>query len=221
MYEPFVTYKVFNDPEVAKAFATILDEQQVPFRIEEDSYNFDPSYANHPLNKDYRIKLMQKDFVRANEAFAQYFKATLDSIEEDYYLFQFTDQELLEILLKPDEWGDLDYQLAQKILKDRGRPASLDELEEFKKRRIEQLKKPEKTDYSSVILGYVFAIFLSPIGIFLGYMVAYSKKQLPDGQATYVYSDTQRFHGMIILFTSIGLTIFYTAAVVSRSFFNS
>ena len=221
MPEPFVTYKVFNDPEVAKAFAAILDSHQVSFRLEEDAYNFDPSYANHPLNKDYRIKLMQKDFAQANEAFAQYFKATLDSVEKDYYLFEFTDQELLDILLKPDEWGELDYQLAQKILNDRGRPVSPQLLEEFKQKRIEQLKKPERTEYTSIIVGYFFAIALSPVGIFLGQMLAYSKKQLPDGQAIYAYSSTQRFHGRVIFFTSIGLTIIYAAAVISRSLFLS
>ena len=127
----------------------------------------------------------------------------------------------MDILLKPDEWGELDYQLAQKILNDRGRPVGPELLAEFKKKRLEQLKKPEKTEYSSIVLGYVFTILFSPAAIFLGHMLAYSKKQLPDGQSIYAYSSTQRFHGRIILFTSIGLTIFYTAAVISRSLFLS
>jgi len=219
MQEPFVTYKVFNDPEIAKAFASILDEHQVPFRIEEDAYNFDPSYANHPLNKDYRIKIRQKDFPKANEAFAEHFKATLDSVEKDYYLYEFTDEELLDILLKPDEWGELDYQLAQKILNERGRIYSPEQLGDFKMQRIEQLRKPEKTEYTSIIIGYLFAIFLAPVGIGLGYMLAYSKKRLPDGTAANAYSDTQRFHGTVIFVLSCGLTVFGLWAAMTKSFF--
>jgi hypothetical protein len=218
MNEQFVTYKVFNDPELAKAFADILEQNKILFKVDEDTYNFDPSYAFNPLNKDYRIKIRQGDFHRANEAFAQHFQATVDSVEKDYYLYAFTDQELFEILQKPDEWGELDYQLAQKILTDRGRSVNPEQLDGFKNARLEQLRKPEKTEYTSIVVGYVLAVVLGFVGMFLGYMLAYSKKTLPNGQTTYAYSETQRQHGRIILVISSVISAYVLLATLTKSF---
>ncbi|MDP4264192.1 MAG: hypothetical protein Q8941_16810 [Bacteroidota bacterium] len=217
MQEPFITYKVFTDPALAVEFAEVLNQYSIPFKVEEDAYNFDPSYANHPLNKDYRLKIRQRDFTEANAAFENFFKGYVDSIDKNYYLYDFTDEELMEILAKPDEWGGLDYQLAQKILKNRGKEITARELDDFKKKRLEELKKPEKTEYTSIIMGYLCSLLLFPVGIFLGYMLLCAKKTLPDGQKIYAYSKTQRFHGELIMVISSAI---FLLAFLRIFFFN-
>jgi hypothetical protein len=147
---------------------------------------------------------------------SEYFKPLVDSVEPDYYLFDFTSEELMEIILKPDEWGDFDYQLAQKILEDRGRPVNPGHLKEFKNKRLQQLREPERTDFNSVVLGYVFVALFPPAGIFLGYMLAFSRKNLPDGSYAYSYSGTQRLHGKIILaISSVATAIMLTLAITN------
>ena len=64
------------------------------------------------------------DFPRAHLALKAYYQAQLSTMDPDYYLFSFTDTELLEIVTHPDEWGHLDYALAKKLLADRGKPLS-------------------------------------------------------------------------------------------------
>jgi hypothetical protein len=216
MIESFITYKVFADPSLAKDFGEILSLQNISFTIEEDTSNLDSSFANHPLNRDYRLKLKQKDFIAANSALEDFFKKYAETVEEDHYLNDFSDSELMEILIKPDEWGELNYQLAQRILKDRGKEITMENLEAFKKQRLEELSQPEKTDYSSIVFGYVFALVFSPASIFLGYMVAYSKKTLPDGQRVYAYTKTQRFHGEIILIIA---SLVFLFALIGLFFF--
>jgi hypothetical protein len=67
--------------------------------------------------------LPPKDFAVAQRELEKYYRAQIAHAEDDYYLFEFSDAELNEILSKPDEWGDFDYQLAQQLLRERGNGA--------------------------------------------------------------------------------------------------
>lgn len=210
MNEPFITYKAVPDLELAEDIGEILKQKNIQFIIEEDASNLDASFGNHPLNRDYRIKLKQRDFISANNALSDFFEKYAESVEKDHFLYGFSNDELTDILTKPDEWGELNYQLAQKILKERGKEITAEQLEDYKKQRLNELSKPEKTDYTTIILGYVFA-FLYPAAFFLGYLLAYSKKNLPNGQRVYAYSKRQRFHGELILIIS---SIFFVMALI-------
>src|SRR5918993_2096184 len=139
MTDAYVTFKTFNDKETAEDFADVLKQASVDFFIEEDALVFDPSYANNPLNKDYAIKVKQAQFKAAEKAYDRYFEGMLDKVPDDYYLFSFTDDELKEILAKPDEWGSFDYQLSQKILKQRGIIISPEEKQALKSERYKAL----------------------------------------------------------------------------------
>lgn len=203
MSNEFVTFRVFADQDIARDFASILDNNNLPYRVEEDALSFDVSYAFNPLNKDYRIRLRQEDFDRATEIFNKYFNDQLDTLPADYYLFEFTTLELKEIITKPDEWGNLDYMLAQKLLSERGETVTANELASLKLKRKVELSKPEKTDWFMTVMGYILSVFLPLIGVIVGLMISSSKKTLPDGQVVFTYNADQRFHGKVIIAISI------------------
>jgi hypothetical protein len=138
----------------------------------------------------------------------------LDEVDKDYYLFSFSDAELAEIISRPDEWGHLDYQLAQKILKERGKGIDDSEIELLKFRRFNELAEPESTNDIWIVLGYVasltggiFGILGGFIGILAGWSLAYWKKTLPDGQKVYVYNDQARRHGKVMIILSVVTSI--------------
>ncbi len=120
MIRDYQTFRTFTDRETAESFADVLQQHGIQFLIEEDRLTFDPSYAHNPLNKDYRIKISPGDFTKAYAAYETYFASLVDKVEPDYYLHSFSDEELVEIVMKPDEWGTFDYLLAQKLLAERG-----------------------------------------------------------------------------------------------------
>lgn len=91
----------------------------------------------------------------------------INEIDKDYYLFEFTNEELYEILLKSDEWSAFDYTLTQKILSERGKPVDSGLLHSLKKERLKELAKPEDNQHSWIIGGYLFAI----LGVFLGLII--------------------------------------------------
>lgn len=198
MTEDLRTFKTFNDIELAEGLADVLEKHNISSVIEEDVLNFDPSYANHPLNKDYRLKIRQEDFQKANKALQEFYKTELDNVAPDYYLFDFSDEELMDIISKPDEWGEFDFLLAQQILDKKGKTITQERIEKLKQERIREVAQPEKTDNSLIITGYITAVFFPPAGIFIGLLMAYSKKTLPDGNIVYTYNKIQTKHGEII-----------------------
>jgi hypothetical protein len=213
MYSPYVTFKIFPDKDSAEDFSEVLRLAGIDFEIEEDSLVFDPSYANNPLNKDYVVKIRQSDMSAATKAYADYFEKQIDQAPPDHYLFEFTDQELEEILAKPDEWGTFDYLLSRKILSQRGIEIPDEKLALLKAERYKQLAQPESENISNIAAYYVISILIVPVGIIIGWIWAYSKKQLPDGNKIYAYNQTVRKHGRILFF---GCTVLFLIAVYLR-----
>ncbi|HEX2607490.1 MAG TPA: hypothetical protein VHK91_08925 [Flavisolibacter sp.] len=208
MNDSYRTFKTFPDAETAHDFSEVLKSSGIPFFVEENALTFDPSYANNPLNKDYGVKILPSDFDRANKALAAYYAAQPDAAE-DYYLYQFSSEELKDILKKPDEWGNYDYQLAQKILQSRGVVITDEERESWKTERLRLLAQPEKERSSNVIGYYILGILFSPVGLIIGWIWSRSKKTLPDGRSVYAYEANIRKHGGII-FTIAAILLLLT-----------
>lgn len=207
MTENYSSFKTFNEKETAEDFAEILKEYGIDFYIEEDVLEFDPTYANNALDKDFHIMIKQEDFGKAKQAYEAYFAKGLHNAPPDYYLFSFSDEELKEIMAKPDEWGTFDYLLAEKILKDRGISITETEKQTLKTERYKVLQEQQKEKPSNILLYYIFCLIVFPIGILIGWAWAYSKKTLPDGKKVAAYdSDIQR-HGKIIFALALALFV--------------
>jgi hypothetical protein len=207
MADNYSSFKTFNDKETAEDFSEVLKEYGIDFFIEEDVLEFDPTYANNALDKDFHIMVKQQDFGKAKQAYEAYFKKGLQNAPPDYYLFSFSENELKEIMAKPDEWGTFDYLLAEKILHDRGIGITETEKQELKTERYKQLQEEQKEKLSNILLYYIFCLIIFPIGILIGWAWAYSKKTLPDGKKVPAYdSDTQR-HGKIIFILAVILFV--------------
>jgi len=206
MVEPFLIFQSYNDFALVKEVEEILTSNGVPVKFDDTSSPIDPLIIGSPLEADIRLKIRPQDFEKANLLLQSKYKVQPEGVEKDYYLLDFTDQELLEILQKPDEWGSFDYNLAQKLLRDRNIDIKEEELQRYREQRIKELSKPETEGKSWIYLGYFIAIFFSPIGIFYGVTVVNFKKTLPNGQRVYNYSEKDRKHGKNILVISSVLT---------------
>jgi hypothetical protein len=194
----------------------VLKQNGIHYFIEEDMLVFDPSYANNPLNKDYAITLRRSDFKVAHTAYDEYFAKLLDNVPEDYYLLSFTHDELLEILAKPDEWGSFDYQLAQKLLKEKGIEITREKAEILKAERYKELAQPESEPAKNIVGYYILCILFFPVGLVIGWVWGNSKKQLPDGYKVYAYNDKVRKHGRrIFLISMIILAMRVTLKIIN------
>jgi hypothetical protein len=216
MNESFLTFKKFKDLELAKIIANQLKQSNIEFLLEDNPKFFDPTFANNTFDPYIFIKIKPGDFTRANEALEEHYKISLNSVDSDYYLFEFTDHELLEIISKPDEWGPLDYQLSKKILTDRGKEVRPNEEALLKEKRLNELKKPESSPEFWIYFGYISAILGGFFGIIIGSSLIYLKKTLPNGQRVYTYGDKERKHGKRMLFISCIFLILYLIMALNQ-----
>jgi len=203
----FITYKKFNDIALANELAELLDANNVKYFLEEEAPSFDPSFS-YAHTKEYVVKVMPDDFERVNEVVKENAEENIGEVESDYYLLSFTNQELMDVITKADEWNAFDVQLARKLLAERGNAISDDEIEEIEKKRIEELKVTEPSQSSWIIWGYAFAFGGGILGFFIGWHLWTYKKTLPNGEMLYGYSENDRGQGKIIFYLSfVGLAI--------------
>jgi hypothetical protein len=203
MTDNWLTFQRFNDMELANTIGGQLAEAGIQYIIEDNSKFFNPSFVNNTIDAAISLKLQSAEFPKAQLALEAYYKKQVEQVDKDYYLFQFTDAELTEIVSKPDEWGHFDYQLAQKLLAERGKMVIPEEAIQLKAQRIEVLSQPEPVSKAWIYLGYACAILGGLFGIVAGATIAFMKKTLPDGQRVYAYSEQQRKHGKRILVIAI------------------
>jgi hypothetical protein len=203
MEPEFITYKKFNDIGLANELTEVLNKHHIKYSIEEASQTFDPTFSFNPLAKEYAIKISSDDFERVNQILKEEESENIDGVDKDYYLFSFTNDELMEVVTKADEWSPFDVVLSRKILDQRGIKISEKDLVEKEKNRISELKKTKPLSTIQLVICYIFAIGGGLIGIPIGWHMTTAKKTLPDGEQVYGYTEDDRWHGRIILYISI------------------
>lgn len=119
---------------------------------------FDVSFANNALNQEYRLKIKSEDFVSANTALENEAVVGLQEVDPEHYLFDFSNEELMQLIAKRDEWSDFDFLLAKKILEQRNVNLDMGELAHIQEKRLEELSKPEKVSPGWIYAGFLFAL---------------------------------------------------------------
>ncbi len=149
-----------------------------------------------------------ENFEAANDLLLQLASKQIDNVGKDYYIFDFTDEELMEIISKPDERCKLDYLLAEKLLKERGKEIIPEIAAAINKQRIQQLAQPEQSQTGWIIAGYIFSFLGGLLGVFIGWHLRFHKKTLPNGDKVFAYSTLDRKNGFNIFIIGIICFIF-------------
>jgi len=123
MADNYLTFQKFNDPQLAQTIAHQLAELGIPSQIADEHPNFNPSFVTNVVEPTIHLKLRAQDFDQAHQALEEYYRQHLHDVDPDYYLLSFTDQELKDIVAKPDEWGHFDYALANSCWPNGDRPS--------------------------------------------------------------------------------------------------
>jgi hypothetical protein len=199
----FHLYKTYSNLGDASVLIKILEKESVPFSIVENAPEVDITFTGDDSQSDLQILLQKEDFERVNKLVDDIAESQLNLEDTDHYLYDFTDEELYEILEKRDEWSSYDFALAKKILEKRGRKIDKEELKKLKEKRTQDLAKPEEGPEYQVLAGYIFAILGGLIGLIIGWFLWKAKKTALDGNKVYTYTERQRKHGKIIFIISI------------------
>ncbi len=201
--DEYAVFKKFSNIEQATELMALLKDHNVDHQLVDNSPAIDITFSGNTLQNEVQILIKQSDFDMANELLEKQAENLIDQVDKNHYLFDFTNEELYEILMKPDEWSAFDYKLTQKILNDKGQPVDQDLIKTLRKQRIEDMAQPEQGQKPWIYLGYFFAIFGGLIGLFIGRYLWTYKKTLPDGRKVNAYSKSDQRHGHTIFIIGI------------------
>jgi hypothetical protein len=218
MESELIQYKHFNDAALASALVDVLEEGGIEYDVKESSAVFDPAFRSSDLTVEYSVKIKPEDFERANQLLNDKEKENIGHADKDHYLFGFTDAELTDVLAKADEWSPFDYQLARKILLDRGVTINEKILTDLRTERMEELRATDPPQNVWIIVGYIFALAGGVLGIFIGWHLSTYKKILPDGEQVYGYNENDRKQGSRIFYISIAVFVLAIIYRISPAF---
>lgn len=205
----FLTFQKFSNKQDAIILKERLEKDGLETILEDVSASVDVTFSGNTHDNQYLLKIRQNEFELANEILESQAKEHVDKISKDHYLFEFTDEELFELIEKSDEWSKEDYLLAIKILKERGHNLDTTKIDEIKKKRLNDLKKPEKGNVAWLRAGYFFSFAGGIIGLIIGWSHWKSTKIDPTGKRFYVYDEKTRKSGRTIFLIGVLFFIFW------------
>lgn len=199
----FLQYQSFASEGVAQPLLNLLHANGLSVETGLDRLDFDVNMANNATDTRFVVRLRPQDFEAARHLEDQENERLTASAAPDHYLFGLTDDELFELLVKSDEWNSYDVALARQILRQRGREISADTVQLLLRQRVSEMAKPEPTQKTWIVAGYLFAILGGIMGLLIGWHLHHHRKPLPDGTRVFAYSPNDRAHGFRILLLGI------------------
>lgn len=209
MDNEFTSFRKYPDIVQAEQLEQLLIENNIECILTNNSSGLDSNFSSELLT-EYEVKVRFNNFKKAEHLVEELAEVQLNQLPDNYYLLEFTDEELYDIVVKKDEWNEFDYLLALKLLKKRGQPVDDEQIKELNNKRITELAKPEKDQTVWIAIGYTLALFGGFLGLITGYVLWTSDKTLPNGEKVYTYSERDRKHGRFIVILSIVVLLIFT-----------
>ena len=196
------TYQTFIYKDDALELIKILEESRIHYKLADNSSKLDSSFGGDINTKQFELKIQKENFETVEKLEEELVKIDVENAERDYYLFDYSDEELIEIVIKKEEWNKFDYLLAQRILKERGKEINPELVSLIDKQRVKDLAIQEESPTWLIIIGYASALLGGFFGIFIGSYLMYYKKALPNGDRIFGFNKKDRSHGQNILILS-------------------
>jgi hypothetical protein len=193
-----VTYQVFYKEKLLEKFCSLLSEKNIHFETRQMTSNLESYSEDSEII--YEVWVNQEDIPVIDQL--------VDEKQEgqDHYLFQFSDEDLLDIIINRHEWSLSDYKMAHEILKQRGKGISEELAATMRKHKSAEIVKTEEKQSGWIAAGYILALLGGVVSIFIGYHLAWGKKKLPGGEITWIYRKEDRFHGQVIFYLGISVS---------------
>ncbi|MFN2423977.1 MAG: hypothetical protein ABR572_09390 [Cryomorphaceae bacterium] len=205
----FLTFQKFSDKEDALMLKESLEKEGIQTVMENTSAGVDITFSGNTHGNEFLLKINHDAFQKANAVLEKQAASIVDQFTDDHYLFEFSDEELFELIERPDEWSKEDFLLAVRILKDRGHELSNSEIREIRENGLRDIRTPEPGKPAWIIVGYATAVAGGLIGLLIGWTHWKSTKIDPTGKRFYIYDEETRKSGRNIFWIAVVFTAFF------------
>ncbi|MBI1308079.1 MAG: hypothetical protein GC181_15850 [Bacteroidetes bacterium] len=213
----FVTYQKYNFPEEASQLIELLEENEITYEWENTSPTFDITFSLNTSQNEFRLKVRAEDFLKIDELLKERALSNLSEIPADYYLRDFTDKELLELISKKEEWSIQDVIWAREILEKREIPISDKIVETLQEVHGRELREPESVPEGVFQRKLILAFFGNPLNILEGWSYWQASQTDPSrqtGEKMYIYDAKTRELGKRLMTRSIFFLFFWMLVVL-------
>lgn len=215
-----VILKKFQTLEEASGAIEIIEKNNIKYTIEKTATKNDSVFAGNTIAGELIVKVNPEDLEAAQKLLEELVEVDVEKLDKDYYLFEFSDNELVEILKKPDEWSLNDFVWAQEILKQRGKEVDQSTIEHWKNERLEYLSRPEAVSDNYITGAYLLCLLGGFIGFFMGRHIKAYRKLLPNGQKVYAFDERSRergknveIAGLLFMILYFGLMLYFISSL--------
>ena len=105
-----VKYSLFrkiSDQKLLNQLTDFLQKKEISYKVDRNETHTEVQILNSEISH------MESLLIEENELF-------IEKQQDDFYLQGFSDKELMDLLMEPENWSAIDYHNAIRILKDRG-----------------------------------------------------------------------------------------------------
>ncbi len=159
----------------------------------------------------YHVMLPRDQFELAEHYLRSRAKENLVVIEPDHPLCGFDDRELMDVLVRPDEWSADDSEVAKRLLSERGKPVSEEAVELLREARLDDIRQTAPSQTAFLVLGLISALAGGFLGMAIGWYINTAKKTLPNGEQVYTYRKEDRKRAVMIF--GLGAGVFATLLI--------
>ncbi|MDR0332287.1 MAG: hypothetical protein LBI15_02375 [Dysgonamonadaceae bacterium] len=135
----FIEYQTFSDLQEASELTNLLNANQIPFEIDDSAMRFDISARDlNPIAEGIIIKINADDVERVDKINPR--KKEIDCLD-DHFLYSFSDNDIMDILVNPEEWTDEEIELAKEIAKQRNLQLTVEAVKYSRKKSYTEKEK--------------------------------------------------------------------------------
>ncbi|MEL6672179.1 MAG: hypothetical protein AAFR61_08295 [Bacteroidota bacterium] len=218
MKTDFRTYQKFQNQEDAQWWISLMESNDIPFEFENISSGLDPSIFGGELMQEWVLRLPGDRFQDMHHILKDQVVHEIDSLDSSYYLFQFSLEELEDVLVEVGNWNPLDVQMAQELLRRKGIDYTYEEIDQLQQEHLRQLRKAQPADTFTLFIGYLAAIMGGLGALMVGHYLQSTKRVDPMGKRFYLFDQASRKQGRTIY--RIGLVMFFVWVIAGFSLYS-
>jgi hypothetical protein len=214
-----LSFRNFLVREEAEAMAELLRNGGLRATFQDNSSLQDPLFSGSVL-PSFHVLLPSAEFEKAEVLLTQKMGTGTDDVPVDHYLNEFSDKELMDILMSSDEWSAMDLGYAKRLLQQRGKVVPEELILAARDSRLRMLRAPAPSQTAFIVLGYASALLGGLLGIAIGWYINTAKKTLPNGEQIPLYNAKDRKHAARLFWigvvVALGLLTYRVAIILSR-----
>lgn len=193
-----------RDSESVDDVTRVLDAEGITYRLGADAPRADLTLLVGSNEPQVIVSVLEDEYDAARAAMEA--DSLRTALPPDHHLLTSTDEEILNIVARPEEWSPYDVAHARRIMNERGLvPARI---ETVRKGLLQEIHTGKRAPTSLILAGWVFSLLGGLFGFAIGCSLHYSTEDTPEGKfPTYDARSRRMGKGMLYLSSIVTILI--------------